>query len=1093
MKIKRNRKAVGTILLAVSVITMTLVMISLISAAEWDNVKTDYNINLKEVTIKNSFLGIPTSEVATAKLLTPQINYVMPGKDRLVAEFSIDLLEDNYKDALKNIKLIDNNNGKALTRDITYKYKTIETYDVEVNDYKENCKLIEGTNNNSQICTREIIGTHKESRTRDIWTALNKLDLTKGEITIGLFTDVKVDDNVEWVPTLFGQSVNEWATWTSSFNVGLVAYYPMNNNTEILYGVMNISPTAVNGAQPTNVSGIIGDAMNWTEPTNSAQINNTSSNAAWNFSGNTTINIWVYRDVIGTGANSRNVLFTKRNPGFYIWDSGTNLLWEGFNSPAITTAKTIPLSNWVMLTFTRNDTNLCIWNNGTLDICGVLPTGGTTGDVMIGNGVSIGEANWQGRFDELGVWNRTLSSIEINNLYNGGLGLTYSVGTGVTLNTPINYFNSSSIVNVFNCSAITEGTTLTNMTLWLNGISNETKQKTGISNESIFTKNLVDGTYTWTCQAKTLNNDNAFAINNRTLTVDTTPPTVNIAHPTGTFSSLINNQNLTLNYTVNEIHPGNCWMDYNGTNTTIPGCVNTSFLYVAGVNTIRVWANDTGGNIGNSTTTWNATITVYSTSFNSTSYETAPEPFTINASGMTAASLVYNGISYAATIVGNIATKILGVTPAANNSFYWNLNTGTYNTPLQYQNVLPLTLSFCNSTNNKTYINFTFADEVTATSLNASLNPATILYSLGSLTSYKTLSFTNITVNPSYAFCFSPPDKTINTSISLVVASPGYPLRYGGGSFILTNTTTNQVITLLSAADGIYQTVIVATGNGVAIQGATVTASTVLDGVVDSRTTDSAGQVALWLNPDTAYTLTISAAGYISVTRVINPSSTAVTITLGAIAGFPANASITYTEGVTYSIGPDTTELYNDTTYQFNFTLNPGIYTIDSFRFDLQNSTGGVIASASSVSNGGTITSNFNIGNDSQITMRASYTINGTTNTIVKVWTITNTEGSGYGLLNFGNRLRTYIGSGLFGLKTGFALNLICFIIVVLTTGIISYKYGFDNPIIIGVIAVSLIAFLELGLGLIETGFYIPLTAWGIIGLVLLLFREGFR
>src|SRR3990167_4724550 len=53
-----------------------------INAIDWDNVKS-YNSNNQEVTIKNLFgLG---NEIATITHLTPHENFVMPGKDRLVA------------------------------------------------------------------------------------------------------------------------------------------------------------------------------------------------------------------------------------------------------------------------------------------------------------------------------------------------------------------------------------------------------------------------------------------------------------------------------------------------------------------------------------------------------------------------------------------------------------------------------------------------------------------------------------------------------------------------------------------------------------------------------------------------------------------------------------------------------------------------------------------------------------------------------------------------------------------------------------------------------------------------------------------------
>jgi hypothetical protein len=65
-----------------------MLLVGTISALEFDNVKS-YDPIKNEVKFANSFLGIPTSDIAKAKLDTPQVNYVMPGKDKLVAQITI--------------------------------------------------------------------------------------------------------------------------------------------------------------------------------------------------------------------------------------------------------------------------------------------------------------------------------------------------------------------------------------------------------------------------------------------------------------------------------------------------------------------------------------------------------------------------------------------------------------------------------------------------------------------------------------------------------------------------------------------------------------------------------------------------------------------------------------------------------------------------------------------------------------------------------------------------------------------------------------------------------------------------------------------
>ncbi|GAG88913.1 unnamed protein product, partial [marine sediment metagenome] len=54
-----------------------------------------------------------------------------------------------------------------------------------------------------------------ETGTRQVedWKDLGEGVLSKGEITIGIFTDVKEGDYVEWIPTLFGERIIEWASF----------------------------------------------------------------------------------------------------------------------------------------------------------------------------------------------------------------------------------------------------------------------------------------------------------------------------------------------------------------------------------------------------------------------------------------------------------------------------------------------------------------------------------------------------------------------------------------------------------------------------------------------------------------------------------------------------------------------------------------------------------------------------------------------------------------------------------------------------------------------------------------------------------------
>lgn len=79
-----------------------LIFIGSVSADTLGTSKT-YNVTTKEI----SFKDVENKEIATAKLNTPQVNYVVRGKDRLISEFTLDLKVDEYKNSLKNMKFID--------------------------------------------------------------------------------------------------------------------------------------------------------------------------------------------------------------------------------------------------------------------------------------------------------------------------------------------------------------------------------------------------------------------------------------------------------------------------------------------------------------------------------------------------------------------------------------------------------------------------------------------------------------------------------------------------------------------------------------------------------------------------------------------------------------------------------------------------------------------------------------------------------------------------------------------------------------------------------------------------------------------------
>lgn len=185
------------------IMLLAVFILSFVSALDVDNVK-HYDSITKTATIKNGFgLG---SEIARLTLLTPQTVYVQEGKDRLVAMIQINQsYGSSYTNALKQMEFYDygsmRNQGG---REFIYKQR-IQTGTHSVNDYKEECGI---GKNGTAYCKQVISGTHLEPTYE--WTALGK-SLGKGNIVIGIFTDVESGEHTEWIPTFYGVRISEWA------------------------------------------------------------------------------------------------------------------------------------------------------------------------------------------------------------------------------------------------------------------------------------------------------------------------------------------------------------------------------------------------------------------------------------------------------------------------------------------------------------------------------------------------------------------------------------------------------------------------------------------------------------------------------------------------------------------------------------------------------------------------------------------------------------------------------------------------------------------------------------------------------------------
>tara|TARA_R100000656_G_scaffold34028_2_gene29192 strand:- start:1487 stop:5137 length:3651 start_codon:yes stop_codon:yes gene_type:complete len=419
-------KAIYMVLLAM------VFLIPLVSAFEFDNVKS-YDAEKKQITIKNSFLGIPTTEIAKVTLLSDLNHNVIDrgqGVYQKVAEFKIENIKE-YNNALKNMEFFDvKRNLKPINRNYEYRYRVLKS--------TKNIPIHNETYCKGQIedCRAPII----DYRTDYIynWVTLDetrKENLPEGEIILGVFLDVKKREIGEWIPTLFGKRLSEWSTWSEGLNSGLTHYYTFNESSGSV--AMDIGGFNLGNQINLSLSGTSAYFVNEGLIGNSAFIDTTAStNGRIRANGNIGISgtndyafsLWVNRS---NPAVDGSFVFGSESafpPYLSMYGSGgvghMRLNWGGTDSGGINCGISQDGTKFDHVVLMESNGRVKLFVNNVLCI---NQTQGslTINNLIIGNEQSLASetiAEW----DEFGTWNRSLALAEISDLYNGGAGITYT-------------------------------------------------------------------------------------------------------------------------------------------------------------------------------------------------------------------------------------------------------------------------------------------------------------------------------------------------------------------------------------------------------------------------------------------------------------------------------------------------------------------------------------------------------------------------------------------------------------------------------------------------------------------------------------------
>ena len=505
VKKTRPSQASQSIFLIV-VVCLAMAFLPNVSAFEFDNVKS-YNEELKVVTITNAY-GIG-SVIGQAKLTSP-LNVRVGAGYQKVAQFDI-WAYDDYNDAIKQFTFIDMKKKERINRNFDIKKLTYNT--VEVEDYYWDCPKGLGEDYDAEKdCVRVITGTHEEIL--EVWTKVTPADLKKNNIiTIGIFTDVQVGDHVDWIPTIYGVEVEEWAEWTQDLNVGLKVYY--NENEQDTSGSGNIIDSLnVNNATndgASNSSGKLGTAYDF-DGTNDYLYS--ASNIGITGSQDRTISFWFKTSEtarvdmgavsLGVGATHAQfgITFVSNTDTVKIATSSGNKIW---NLPGSWNDDT-----WKHFILTLEGTTTgdmeAYMNNVTLTQNGVSDTLVETGASIVTVGkLNYVAASWfVGNIDEVSIWNRSISQEERNQLWNDGDGITFGEGSvtpppQVTLTSPDNYENLTSSAQDF-IATVTDNSYVENVSLKIDGTIVNTSTS-HVNGSYTFSQTITEGYHNWSILA----------------------------------------------------------------------------------------------------------------------------------------------------------------------------------------------------------------------------------------------------------------------------------------------------------------------------------------------------------------------------------------------------------------------------------------------------------------------------------------------------------------------------------------------------------------------------------------------------------------